>query len=196
MRLSLPRLTRAGPDRTEASGAPLWRRVLVVEDGQVDLAAHRRALQTRAGEIVTATSLDAGLARLDEGRFDLVVTDLSLDGRPDGWHMPRPRWTAARRQAVAVVSGRLPERHPFGDRFGDALVTLSKPLDTDILTARLEGALKDERPALGRGDLRRRWHIGAERVAAFRRVQRRRAPAGGRNARVWYDSARASTAPA
>ena len=26
------------------------------------------------------------------------------------------------------------------DRFGDALVTLSKPLDTDILTARLEGS--------------------------------------------------------
>ena len=140
VRLSLPRLTRAGPDHTEASGAPLWRRVLVVEDDPVDLAAHRRALQTRAGEIVTATSLDAGLARLDEGGFDLVVTDLSLDGRPDGWQIAETALDGGAARAVAVVSGRLPERHPFGDRFGDALVTLSKPLDTDILTARLEGS--------------------------------------------------------
>ncbi|MCB1337801.1 MAG: HAMP domain-containing protein [Maritimibacter sp.] len=135
VRLTLPRLPAGRQER--ATATQVWARVLVVEDNPDDLAAHRKALRPRAREIVTATSLEAGLGRLGEGRFDLVVTDLSLGGAPGGWRIAETALESGAAAAVAVISGRLPAKIPFGARFGPALVTLPKPLDAEALAARL-----------------------------------------------------------
>lgn len=127
VRMTLPRITEATPLRD--AGMRRWDRVLVIEDDPFDLDAHSRTLAPLAGEIVTATNLETGLRRLAAGRFDLVITDLSLDGRADGWQLAETALESGAAAAVAVISGRLPERHPFGSRFGAALATLPKPLD-------------------------------------------------------------------
>lgn len=135
--LSLPRIPADQVAFGEVSAAPLWSRVLVVEDDPADLVAHRQALGARAREIVTATDLDAGLDELGKGRFDLVVTDLSLSGTPGGWRIAEVALEGGAAAAVAVISGRLPGGTPFGARYGQALITLPKPLDVDTLAARL-----------------------------------------------------------
>ena len=138
VRMSLPRLGTSRPS-APADTAVRWRRVLVVEDDPADLRAHRATLAPYAGEIVTAASFAQGLARLDKGGFDLVVTDLSLDGAPDGWKIAEAALDRGAARAVAVVSGRLPERTPYADRYGPALVTLPKPLDIGALLGAVEG---------------------------------------------------------
>lgn len=140
VRLSLPCLSADETARGEPAPGLLWSRVLVVEDNPADLAAHRQALRHRAGEIVTATSLEAGLGQLGKDRFDLVVTDLSLDGTPGGWQIAEAALDRGAAQAVAVISGRLPDRIPLGDRFGRALIALPKPLDAETLASALKGS--------------------------------------------------------
>jgi len=131
VRMTLPRIAHGEPLATRA---PCWSRVLVVEDDPADLAAHCDALSGIAEAIVAETSLAAGLARLkEEGGFDIVLTDLSLDGAPGGWRIAETALDLGAADGVAVVSGRLPEKTPFADRYGSALVTLPKPLDVDAL---------------------------------------------------------------
>ena len=138
VRMSLPRVGTAQTP-APAAAAPRWRRVLVVEDNPADLRAHRAALAPHAGDIVTATNFREGLARLEQGHYDLVVTDLSLDGVPDGWQVAETALSSGAARSVAVVSGRLPDRIPHVDKFGPALVALPKPLDIGALLGATEG---------------------------------------------------------
>lgn len=132
VRMTVPRIPEA-PAAIAAKPAPRWHRVLVVEDDPADLAAHCDALADHAEEIVAATTLAEGLAQLDGGGFDLVITDLSLDGAPDGWRIAETALDSGHARYVAVVSGRLPDRNPLADRYGAALITLPKPLDVMAL---------------------------------------------------------------
>jgi CheY-like chemotaxis protein len=54
------------------------RRLLVVEDDAVQLAAMTSLLQDQAVEIVTASSVAEALSELAKSTFDCIVTDLSL----------------------------------------------------------------------------------------------------------------------
>ncbi|MDV7272113.1 ATP-binding protein [Thioclava sp. A2] len=121
----------------DVTSKDVWRRVLIIDDDPEDLDAHCRALAPLAGGLVTAPDLETGLAHLEDGQFDLVVTDLSLSGQPNGWRIAEV--ALAMGSAVAVVSGRLPECHPFSDRPGKKLVTLAKPLDPRTLVAAFSG---------------------------------------------------------
>lgn len=76
-------------------------KVLYIEDSAVDADLARRQLERHAPEIALeiATTLAAGLARLDEG-FDLLLTDLQL---PDGSGLEALTAVRARQLPVAVV---------------------------------------------------------------------------------------------
>jgi len=53
-------------------------RVLLIEDDALDQSLFRRTLAKTKADIVCTTTLEEGLARLEEGGFDLVVSDLGL----------------------------------------------------------------------------------------------------------------------
>ncbi len=131
VRMILPRARAITPP------TPHWGRVLLVEDNPDDLSAARTILNDHANEVVEATTATGALACLEEHSFDLVISDLSLGGSPDGWRIASAALSSGAARAVAIVSGRLPEKTPLDGRYGSALVTLPKPLDIAALCAAL-----------------------------------------------------------
>ncbi len=122
---------------SEAPPVQHWGRVLLVEDDPADLASEEAALAPYAGTVIACSTTEAALSALERGRFDLVLTDLSLAGLADGWRIAETALEGGSATAVAVVSGRLPATTPFGRRYGARLVTLPKPLDIAALIAAL-----------------------------------------------------------
>ncbi|MFV0332735.1 MAG: ATP-binding protein [Tropicimonas sp.] len=135
VRLSLPR-----DEPPEQAGRALWRRVLVLEDDPRDLESTLALLQPLTGRLDARTTAGAGLAMIEAGDIDLLVTDLSLHGVIDGWRLAEAALARCPEIRVAIVSGRLPDINPLGDRFGDRLVTLPKPLNLDDLCAAFPAA--------------------------------------------------------
>lgn len=82
-------------------------RVLIVDDGPVNLTLARQVLERQGLTVVTATSGEQALARLEEGACDLVLMDIFMPGL-DGVETSR-RWRAreaemnARRRSVLVA---------------------------------------------------------------------------------------------
>ncbi len=64
------------------------RRVLLVEDTQFFRQVVRGYLEEEGYEVVTADNGALGLERLNEGRFDLVVSDIEMPVM-DGWTFAR-----------------------------------------------------------------------------------------------------------
>jgi CheY-like chemotaxis protein len=90
-------------------------RVLLIEDDALDQSLFRRTLAKTQADIVCATTLADGLARLGEGGVDLVVSDLAL---PDSaWDETYAELKAASADVpVVLITG-----HPdFVDRLGGA----------------------------------------------------------------------------
>ena len=132
IRLVLPRDSAARPQE------PLpWRRVLLVEDDATDRATGLAVLAGADTEVVACAEAGAALDALAEGDFDLVVTDLSLQGAPAGWQVAEAALAAYPGAAVAVVSGHLPATNPLAPRHGARVALLGKPLDRAALIAAL-----------------------------------------------------------
>lgn len=81
--------------------------VLVVEDDAAVRRVLARHLARRGMRVVEAGSVADALLRLAEDSFDLVVTDLSLPGRPGTWLIGdiKARFPGL---PVLVVTGALP----------------------------------------------------------------------------------------
>ena len=74
-------------------------RVLVVEDEERLAAMSRHVLEQRGHHVVVAANGDEACARLDEARFDLVISDLGLGAGKNGWDLAqyvRERWPSTR----------------------------------------------------------------------------------------------------
>ncbi len=74
--------------------------ILVVDDERSICVAIERLLTSTGCEVVTASSVGEAQRRLDSRSFDLLITDLSLNG---GSGMELLRWIKARGPATAVV---------------------------------------------------------------------------------------------
>lgn len=73
----------SGPRRT-ASDAGSGKHVLVVDDDEYICDVVARVLRNHGYETTTAHDGEAGLKRLTEGGFDLVITDVRMPGEYDG----------------------------------------------------------------------------------------------------------------
>lgn len=99
------------PTDTAAPAAPpalsAQARVLIVDDGPVNLTLARQVLERQGLEVATATSGEQALERLEEAAFDLVLMDIFMPGM-DGVEASR-RWRereaglASRRRSVLVA---------------------------------------------------------------------------------------------
>ncbi len=89
-------------------------RVLLIEDDALDQSLFRRTLSKTKADIVCETRLEDGLARLAEGGFDLVVSDLGL---PDSeWDETYAQLKAASDDIpVVLITG----HQDFVDRLGE-----------------------------------------------------------------------------
>lgn len=102
--LGEPADTTALPSPPALSGQG---RVLIVDDGPVNLTLARQVLERQGLEVATATSGEQALARLEEDAFDLVLMDIFMPGM-DGVEASR-RWRrreaemASRRRSVLVA---------------------------------------------------------------------------------------------
>ena len=118
----------------DATALPTLGAVLLVEDDPRDMAFAKGILTARAGTLTSCTDAECAMARIDEGPIDLLVTDLSLNGRTDGWRLAAAaleRWPTCR---ALVVSGRLPEANPLRNRFGTRVWTATKPLSDEAMS--------------------------------------------------------------
>ena len=81
-------------------------RVLIVED-ETNLRFALRRVLDKSFEVGTAESAEDALDRLEEQRFDVVLTDLNLTGRDGLWLLARvrERWPATRRVLISGQSG-------------------------------------------------------------------------------------------
>ncbi len=132
VRLTLPLHTSA------SLSLPALGHVLLVDDNALD-ATVAAALFAPAADTLSQTSDAAtALARLSKP-LDLIVTDLTLQGKIEGWRLAEAaltRWPAA---SAVVVSGHLPEVDPLSPRFPGRIATLTKPLTLESLYAALAG---------------------------------------------------------
>ena len=137
VRLMLP-LAEATP-----AALPPLGEVLLVEDDPGDRAAAQALLAPAAQGLHFALTAAEALDRLDRP-VDLIVTDLTLQGRVAGWQLAETalaRWPKAR---ALVVSGHLPQVDPLSPRHPGRVATLAKPLTTGTLSAALSALTRKD----------------------------------------------------
>jgi CheY-like chemotaxis protein len=126
VRLSLPLATDARPV------LPAFGTVLLVEDDAEDQLAAQRILLCCAARLDVTDSTAEALRRL-EHPVDLVVTDLSLQGRVAGWSVAKAALARHEKALAIVVSGRLPDVNPLAASYPHRVATLAKPLTAAAL---------------------------------------------------------------
>ncbi|MCB9564552.1 MAG: EAL domain-containing protein [Kofleriaceae bacterium] len=121
--------------------------VLVVDDDAAVLRAHTRTLARTQLDVVTASSGDEALIRLQERAFDVVVTDISMPGM-NGIDFLR---------AVRLVDADLPVLFVTGEASLDTAIDavelgatryLAKPVEPEVLRASVASSARMYRSIL------------------------------------------------
>lgn len=122
-------------------------RVLLVEDDPLDAALARRVLGAQAlgDDLVEARDPQNALRLITEQPgFDVVISDLHLQGEAAGWRIAEAALLNNPKTRVVVVSGRLPGHDPLRLTFPGRAFCLPKPLDPAALAACLQGLSCDD----------------------------------------------------
>ena len=122
--------------QTAPAGLPPLGRVLLVEDDPSDRRAAEAVLAPAAEALDLARTAAEALAALAAPR-DLIVTDLTLHGRIEGWQLVETALTRWPEAKALVVSGHLPQVNPLLPRHAGRVATLAKPLTAETLAAAL-----------------------------------------------------------
>ena len=122
-----PSASRSSPPGVGATPSSRRMRVLAVDDNDVILEMIAHVLAGPGCDVVTASSAEEALTRLEEQRFDVVVSDLGLGNGMDGWGLAaqvRDRWTGTR---FLLATGWKPDLHPAAMRARGVDGILGKP---------------------------------------------------------------------
>jgi DNA-binding response OmpR family regulator len=120
-------------------------RIVVIDDEEVIRSSLRRLLERAGHTVAVAADGEIGLALVQDGRTDLVVTDLIMPDKEgiETIQELRERHPAVRILAVSgagdLTDGPLVDAKLFG-----AHVILSKPFSNQELLAAVESALQAE----------------------------------------------------
>ena len=100
------------------------RRALLVEDEELIRALVAEALADAGWHVTEAGSGDAAVALLEQESFDLLVTDVHMPGRADGYEVVRQARVQSAELPVVMTTGR-PE--PGRPALGGATAMVLKP---------------------------------------------------------------------
>jgi DNA-binding response OmpR family regulator len=115
------------------------RRILLVDDELRILLTLKAILEMHGFEVDTASSAREGIAKLAEGRYHMVITDMKMETSRAGYEVIR----AARRQeynpAIAILTAYAELGADWQTEGAQSL--LLKPIGTDDLLRQIEAML-------------------------------------------------------
>lgn len=115
-------------------------KLLYVEDDEDLRGLIAKVLVDHGYDVTEVASAEDALGRLEEERFDAVLTDYNLPGETGAWLLAEAAARGHLRRTAAVVL--TSERKPAGV---DGFVVLRKPVDVGVLLGALDDAV-GERP--------------------------------------------------
>ena len=114
----------------------MLRRVLLVDDDLSVLLSLKAVLELHQFEVETAVSVSEAQRKLTGAAFDLVVTDVRMEGEASGLEVIRLAAAQPYRPATAVLTAYLPNQEQWKNETVDAI--LVKPMGTRDLVSQLE----------------------------------------------------------
>jgi two-component system cell cycle response regulator CpdR len=124
------------PSSGDGAAAPL--RILFVEDNDYLREVIGAMLERDDRELVTCASAEEGLDLLAGGRFDVIVTDVSLgDGLLSGMDLARRVLAGSPQAWVVVSSGYAIDAQSLG-ALGPHVRSLAKPVEPDDMDRLLD----------------------------------------------------------
>jgi len=164
MRQLLPKITKH--PKNSAAGQMKKPRVLVIDDEEDIRVLLRMWLESRGFQVREAEDLASGYRRLDEGDFDLCLTDMRLpDG--NGIELVRKIGQQKPKLPVAVITAYGSVETAVDALKAGAFDFISKPLDFKVLQTLIDNALQRST----RIEPRRSGLVGASRAVAALREQ-------------------------
>ena len=130
-------------------------KVLVIDDDLDLLSTTRLFLESRGFDVATAANGEDGMRELEEGKPDMVLLDVMMPDRTEGFHwlyeLRRHPDTTVRSVPVIVVSSihnttDLRFHEGDSDETGSYLPAqgfLDKPVDPDVLARKIEAVLAE-----------------------------------------------------
>lgn len=116
---------------------PRFEMVLVVEDNARDRTAAQDLLSPVAGSLICTASPEEAHAIIAQGQVDLIITDLMLHGRIEGWRLARAALETNPDTKAVVASGHMPAINPLADMFAGRIQAVAKPLSARKLAEAL-----------------------------------------------------------
>lgn len=145
--VSLPTLASAlpAPGPAPALGRQAWpRRILLVEDDEPTRRALARLLRLRGSDVSTASSLAEARSAIEQGPFDLVLSDLGL---PDGSALDLIADLARKRSLVAIaLTGYGQDEDVRNCRQAGFAAHLTKPIDLASLEGTIRRVMTNDQP--------------------------------------------------
>jgi DNA-binding response OmpR family regulator len=131
----MPNSRRVGDKR------PSLGRALIVEDDALLAMSLEDALaEGGAEEVVVCNSVSAAMAELDRLKPDILILDVQLADRDDGWAMAELVTELSPRPPAIIFSTGAPERIP--GHVAQLGAVMSKPYDPEALIAVLKEHLR------------------------------------------------------
>jgi DNA-binding response OmpR family regulator len=119
---------------TSRSKPPSLGRALIVEDDPLLAMSLEDALREGGAErVVVCDSVAAAMAELDKLKPDILILDVQLADRGDGWAMAELVHELSPRPPAIVFSTGAPERIPA--KVAELGAVLAKPYDPQVLIA-------------------------------------------------------------
>jgi len=112
------------------------RRILLVDDELAILLTLKAILEISGFEVVTANSAKDGIAKLKEGPFHMVITDLKMESEKSGYDVVRAAKKADYNPATAILTAYPMLGSDWKDQGANSM--LVKPMNTDDLLRQIE----------------------------------------------------------
>ena len=119
--------------------------ILVVEDERAIQFALSGLLRREGYDVEMASSGDEAIAKLEEGRFDLVLTDLALGTGPSGMDVLRAAKERQAETVVVMITAHGSEKIAVEAMKGGAEDYVPKPFDNDEIRLVVRRALERTR---------------------------------------------------
>jgi len=128
--------------KAEGTGGVRVARILLVEDEAAVRLVYTEALATGGHEVTTAETGEQALERFGKGRFDLVITDLSLGGGISGYEVAKQVKGLSPGTPVVLLSGWAIEQKANEVRAAGIDTVLVKPCPFEVLLDAVQRTLQ------------------------------------------------------